>query len=224
MIEVIKVDDKASGNLKAHDILKKLIDQRTLLVLSGGTSPDYRKMVIEAADVLPGAVCLADERWGKPLHRDSNELLLEDTGLIDYFNRWGIEYQKVLNGRGFEETAKDYNETISGLFERFKKRVGVMGIGSNLHTAGIFPQSPSLKSADLVVIQTVNDRFPKRITLTMKALEQFTIFIILVFGSVKQNALRIMLDDSEIDLQKYPAIFYRKTPIKSYLITNIDLE
>lgn len=237
MIEIIKVDNKDSGNLKAYDILKEVIDPQTLLALSGGTSPDYRRMIVEpptpprsaeqsyeGRGILPGAVCLIDERWGEPLHKDSNELLLEDAGVFDYCQRWGIEFYKILSGRGFAETAKDYNEVILGLFEKFEKKVGVMGIGSDLHTAGIFPQSPAIESADLVRTQTVEDKLPLRITLTFKALGEFQNFIILMFGEEKKKALRIMLDDSENDMQKYPAIFYRKSPIVSYLVTDCDIK
>ena len=219
MIEVVKVADRAEGNLKAHELLKKLVGE-TLLVLSGGTSPDYRKMIVDPGDILPGAICIGDERYGEPFHKDSNELLLKNFGVIEYYERKGIDFYKILEGKGIDATAEDYDQLMSEIFIKFPKKVGVMGVGTNLHTAGIFPYSAAAKSPDFVVAETVNDKFPKRITLTLKALGEFGNFIILVFGKEKREALLKMLDENENDMQKYPAIFYRKCFAKSWLITD----
>ena len=72
MIKIVNVEDREKGNEKAHDILKKLVDNKTLLALSGGTSPDYRKMIVEPADIVPGAVCIVDERCGPDYYEYSN--------------------------------------------------------------------------------------------------------------------------------------------------------
>src|SRR3972149_8873339 len=185
MIKVVNVEDREEGNKKAHDILKKLVDNKTLLALSGGTSPDYRKMIVEPADIMPGAICVVDERYGKPFHKDSNELLLKNHGVKDFADKECIESHKILKGKDFLETAKVYEKEIEDLFKKFKKKVGVMGVGVNLHTAGIFPFSVAAHSPDYVVSEKVDDKFPKRVTLTLKALGEFTSFVILVFGKEK---------------------------------------
>lgn len=223
MIQLVKVKDKAEGQVKVREILKKIIDPTTLLALSGGTSVDYQLMLVQAGDIIPGAICVVDERYGEPFHENSNEKLLADAGVKKFADENCIETHKILKGKGFSDTAKIYDTEIKGLFARFPKRVGVMGVGANLHTAGIFPNSGALKSADFVVGDNVNDVHPKRITLTLKALEEFTGFVVMMFGSPKQNALRIMLDESEDDMDKYPAVFYRKSKIKSFVITDINI-
>ena len=223
MIKLVVVKDKSEGQIKAHDILKRLVDKHTLLALSGGTSVDYRKMLVESTDVIPGAICVVDERYGEEFHRDSNELLLKNQGIKDFADEECIETHKILKGKGFLETAKIYEEEIEDLFKRFKKRVGVMGVGTNLHTAGIFPFSVAAHSPDFVVAEEVDGKFPKRITLTMRALGEFTNFLILMFGEEKKEVLRILLDDEVNDMQKYPAIFYRKYKAKTYLITDINV-
>ena len=98
-----------------------------------------------------------------------------------------------------------------------------MGVGTNLHTAGIFPYSVAGKSPNFVEEEVVEDAFPKRITLTLRALGEFTNFVILAFGKEKKGSLRKILDEKENDMQKYPAIFYRKYPVMSYLITDIKI-
>src|SRR4030066_136332 len=149
MIKVVNVEDREEGNKKTHDILKKLVDDKTLLALSGGTSVDYRLMFGQD-EIDPGAVCVVDERFGKPFHKDSNELLLRNQGVWDFADRECIESHKILKGKDFLETAKVYEKEIEDLFKKFKKKVGVMGIGANLHTAGIFPQSVAAKSPNFV--------------------------------------------------------------------------
>ena len=219
MIDVVKVKNRGEGNRKAHDILKKLVDKKTLLALSGGTSVDYRVMFGQD-EIDPGAICVVDERYGKPFHKDSNELLLKNQGVKDFADKSCIESHKILKGKDFLETAKVYEKEIEDLFKKFKKKVGVMGIGANLHTAGIFPYSFAAKSPNFVEAEVVEDKHPKRITLTLKSLGEFTSFIIMMFGPSKETPLKVVLDEHENDMQKYPAIFYRKSTIKSYLITD----
>lgn len=237
MIQIVKVNSRDEGNLKAHEILQTIIDKEKLLVLSGGTSPDYRKMIVEPAllpfnsptgyaaqtEFLPGAICLADERSGLPYHEHSNELILKQQGIEELAQTKKIEYQRILTGGGLEQTAHDYDIAMGFLFSRFAKRVGIMGIGSNLHTAGIFPHSKALISNSLVVGEVVNDDFPRRITITMKALDTFQYFIILAFGAEKKEPLLKVLDENENDLSSYPAIFYRKCYAKAYLITDQEI-
>lgn len=219
MIKIVKVKNRAEGNFKAHDILKKLVDKKTLLALSGGTSVDYRE-ILGPDETSPGAICVVDERYGKPFHKNSNELLLRNQGVKDFADRECIESHKILKGKDFLQTAKVYGKEIEGLFKKFKKKVGVMGIGTNLHTAGIFPYSVAGKSPNFVEAEVVEGTFPKRITLTLRALGEFSNFVIMMFGPSKETPLKVMLDENVNDMQKYPAIFYRKSKIKSYLITD----
>lgn len=221
MIEVIKVYDKLEGQVKAHDLLAGLVDKNTLLALSGGTSMDYRKILVESGDVVPGAICVVDERYGEPSHENSNELFMKNAGVKDFADEKCLESHKVLKGKGFLETAKVYEKEIEDLFSRFAKKVGIMGVGDNLHTAGIFPYSVAAKSPNFVEAEEVENNFPLRITITLRALGEFTNFVIMMFGEGKREAVKIMLDEDENDMQKYPAIFYRKSKIKSYLITDI---
>lgn len=223
MIQIVKVRDKDEGNKKARDILKDVVDSKTLLALSGGTSPDYRKMIVEPGDILPGAVCVVDERFGKPFHKDSNELLLKDQGVVDFLRRKKISFYNFLKGKEIEQTAGDFEKVIVKVFAKFLNKVGVMGVGSNLHTAGIFPNSEAGKWPNFVSSEVVDDKYPVRVTLTLRALGEFNNFIILLFGSAKQEALKKLLDEGENDMQKYPAIFYRKCKAKSYLITDCDI-
>jgi len=223
MIQVIKVKDPLLGNFRANGLLRIFVDSATLLALSGGRSPNYNQMIVVPRNILPGAVCMVDERYGPPNHSNSNELLLEKSGLADFFKSKNIELQKVLSNLAFEETAFDYDRRLRELFVKYDKKVAIMGIGSDLHTAGIFANSLAITSPKFVVPQVVDDEFPKRITMTFKALKRFNAFIILAFDQEKKETLKKLLEDKEEDIDKYPAFFFKKTAIKSYLITDVDL-
>ncbi|HSX18851.1 MAG TPA: 6-phosphogluconolactonase [Candidatus Saccharimonadales bacterium] len=244
MIKVITVKNKAEGNLKAHELLKKIVDKKTLLGLSGGTTPDYQKMIMEPGDVLPGAVFIVDDRWtedpdgsnleamkkiglnkylanakidfyGIPLKSDCDDCECEDEENCDDCDcedcECSLDVSAVVEG---------YENLLGDLYAKYPKKVAVMGIGSNVHTSGIFPNSEASKSKQLVVYDKVEDEYPERITTTFKALEKFDTFVILAFGEDKKEALRIVMDKEENDMQKYPAVFYRKTKSDCYLVTD----
>src|SRR3989344_7120598 len=98
MIDLVKVVDRQAGNLKAYDIIKSLVDSQTLLALSGGTSPDYRKMIVEPGGLVPGAVCVVDERYGLPLHVASNEILIRNFGVWDLASKHEFAVYNFLYG------------------------------------------------------------------------------------------------------------------------------
>ena len=124
MISIVKVRNKDDGQDKAHELLKKLVDDKTLLAISGGTSIDYRKMIVDAGGILSGAVCIVDERFGKEFHANSNELLLKNAGIIDYLRKNNIRFHKILYGDDdIVATACDYNTLVQELFERFSKHL-----------------------------------------------------------------------------------------------------
>lgn len=223
MIQLIKVKDPLIGNFRANGILRIFVDSQTLLALSGGRSPNYNQMIVGPRNIIPGAACLVDERYGPSGHSNSNELLIEQSGLADFFKSKNIELQKVLSVLPFEETAFDYDRRLRELFVKYEKKVAVMGIGNDLHTAGIFANSLAIDAPKYVVSQVVADEFPKRITMTFEALKRFNAFIILAFGQDKKEVLKKLLEDGSLDIRKYPAVFYKKIATKSYLITDVDI-
>ena len=221
MINLIKVESRDEGQIKAHELLTELVGPDTLLALSGGTSSDYRKIIVNPGDIKPVEVCMVDERYGMPFHQNSNELLIKKFGMLEYLASRRIPFTKILEGKNINQTELDYDMKIRSLFAKYEDKVAVIGVGANVHTAGIFPHSKALKSISFVVGEMVDDIYPQRITMTLKALDSFTHFIIMMFGEEKRGALKIMLDTNESDLQSFPAIYLRKCQANAHLITNI---
>jgi 6-phosphogluconolactonase/glucosamine-6-phosphate isomerase/deaminase len=220
-ITVIEVEDKKEGSKIAFELLKRIIDKKTLLFLSGGNTPkDLYKLIAQDSSnkIVPGAVATVDERWGYPGHKDSNEKMIEDTGLYKFMEKNNVEIHTILHGiLKRPETAKRYDIQLRGLFERFKKSVSIMGIGVDGHTAGLAANINKWQTWKFAIDYINNDSgwfYPERITITPTALNKIKNHIILVFGSKKKLALEV---------NKYPAKIFKNMSGKVYLITDQKL-
>lgn len=248
-ISVIQVNNENQGLTLAKNTLYELVDNNTLLFLSGGSTPKplYRNLAKEKKLNL-GAVAMVDERYDKPNHKNSNEWMIGNTGLLSYLKKKNILFYPILRVTpsvgtrlfhpkgGHRETASCYEKVVDDLLEKLKTRIAIMGVGEDGHTAGIAPNRKDFKNPlfdknrkDLLV-DSFKDRkrveeggFGERITLTLKALAKMDLLLVLVFGSVKHKALGLMFEAGLIE--QIPARFYTKSEIaeKTLLITDQKL-
>ncbi|MDP3982447.1 MAG: 6-phosphogluconolactonase [bacterium] len=221
-MEIIEVKDKKEGARIAFDLLKKIVNKETALFLSGGSSPKVLYELISqdtTCSVKPLAFCTVDERWGSPDHKDSNELMIEQTGLYVYAKAVGIEVHKILGGiLNRSETAKRYIVVLEGVLARAASSVAIMGIGIDGHTAGIAP-GIKFDRESLVgdYIHVAPDwQYPERITITPKALGIIEKRIILAYGEDKLPALRALIKGKNENYSK-------KIKGTTYLITDQKL-
>lgn len=219
-IKIIRVKDQKEGSEKALGLLKSTVDNRTLLLLSGGTSPDQLyKLIAQDSNIIPGAVAMVDERYVTRMHNNSNEKMIVETGLAEYFVQNGIPFYPILEDEiDPEQTALDYEKTLKELFAKFPKKVAVMGIGADGHTSGIKPGLEYDHARWVVAYDDKDGTFGKRITTTFEALEQINEFIVLVFGESKKEALNQVL--SGIDQNIMPAGFFSQ--INCSIFTDIQ--
>ncbi len=218
-MQIIKVKNADSGIGKAKSLLYKYCNSQTALLLSGGSTPKALYQTFSKEQKLKiGAVALVDERFGLPMHQDSNEKMISDTGLFEYLRSLKVPIETILNGKDIENAKKDYEDKIGNLFNNYKQKIAIMGIGEDGHTAGI--PAGSYNSKDFVIkIDNFPSEFKKRISLTFKALEKMDKLIVLVFGDGKKWALEEMFSNGPIE--KIPARFYtQKVSRKTILITD----
>lgn len=219
-IEIICCKDKNEASKRALETLLKEVDSSTLLFLSGGTSPDLLYQLIVQSKVLkPGAVALIDERLGLPMHDNSNEKMISDTKLLKYINNEGIPFYRILKNKDMETTSSEYEQTLKDLFKKFPKKIAIMGIGNDGHTAGIKPNLEYDHTKLVATYDDIDGSFGKRVTLTFEALSEIDEFIILVFGEDKKEALEKMF--KEPDEKKIPAVFYANNPSKVTILTTL---
>lgn len=241
-ISVCFVKDIEFGIEIAKQILYKIVDKKTLLFLSGGKTPkDLYLEISKEKKLNPGGVAMVDERFGEKGHKNSNEKMIKEAGLISYLKSKRIPFYPILASdlRGREAldlVGRTYEKTLRDLFLRFEKKVAILGIGGDGHTAGI-PSRGVLASdlrgreaIDLVgrgnkesLVLEYNDEdgvYGERITLTFLALSMLDLIIVLVFGKEKKKALELMFKKGSI--KEIPARFYKKGEIakKTLLITD----
>lgn len=221
----------AFGIKTVQEILYSLVDLQTALFLSGGRTPRdlYVSLTLDKK-LHPGAVALVDERYGQVSHKFSNERMIRETGLWDYFFKNNVPVHGILKENiPLGETAKAYEKTLWDLFKHFSKRVAILGIGLDGHTAGLPALNAKVKVQNSKVYNTKKlvvcyhdtlGEYGERITLTFRALAMIDFLIILVFGEDKKNALKLMVQEGSEE--EIPARFFRRPEIakKTLLITD----
>lgn len=231
-ITVVEVGNRKEGVDIGFLLLERVVDNRSILFLSGGETPKplYEKIACDDKyKIMPKAVATVDERWGPPGHEGSNEEMIRNTGLYKHFRKAeGTEIHTILHGiLQRQETAQRYNTVIEGLFERLGNSTAVMGIGEDGHTAGLAPKVKVWQETDKYVVDYIYKgqgwEYPERITLTPKALKRIKNYIILVFGESKGRILNKVLD-IKAGSKKYPASLYTGLKANIYLITDQKLD
>jgi len=224
------VQNQKQGIEAAKDLLYKNVDSKTALFLSGGTTPKplYENLAREKK-LQAGSVALVDERYGLSSHKNSNEKMIKDAGLIDYLMSQKILFYPILrlHPRGAKPilvaNTTEYDKTIRGLFAKFQKRIAIMGIGEDGHIAGLPTRNKKSKIKNQKYVTEIGDfpgEFRERITLTFRALSEMDLLIVLVFGSAKQNALRLTFTQGS--MEEIPARFFNLPDISKKTIVITD--
>ena len=230
-ITVCHVKDAVSGQDLATEILHTIVDTKTALYLSGGSTPKalYQKLAQEEK-LIAGAIGQVDERYGKPLHDNSNQKMIDDTGLLRYLQLRNIRFYPLLQyDLSREEIADVYDQTVRSLHATFKRSVAILGIGADGHTAGIVGNRQNFKNSLFEVdrkhllVSEFNDEkgyFKERVTMTFLGLSMLDLLILLVFGDDKKDALEKMFEDG--NETEIPARFYKRPEIakKTIIITD----
>ncbi len=231
-IRICSVLSQTEGFRLAKDILYAVSNNNTVLYLSGGKTPKelYAKLA-EEKKLLAGAVGLVDERYGAPMHETSNELMLKQTGFLDYVHAQHIRFYGMLEANKTREAAAaSYDQTFRSINAMYQKSIATLGIGLDGHTAGIAGnrtdfKNPMFEEKDLLV-SSFNDTsgmFKERISMTFLGLSMIDLLLVLVFGDEKKEALEKMFETGKEE--EIPARFLKRADIapKTILITNQNI-
>lgn len=212
------VDDAAP---RFGDVARRAVEARGrfAIALAGGSTPRplYERLAARP-DAIPWKsteVFWGDERCVPPDHDDSNYRMARGT-LLD---RVPISDDRVHRIPAEEPDP----EVAAALYERTLRRVlappgdatprldlALLGLGSDGHTASLFPHASALRADDrLVAVVRASEpslRPPKveRITLTPRALDAARHVVFLVTGAEKAEAVAAVLAD-EGDDDRWPA-------------------
>jgi 6-phosphogluconolactonase len=204
---------------------------RFLLALSGGgtpeplfrllASPPYRGRLDWAA----GLFFWGDERCVPPTAPGSNygqakRLLLDPLGVTER-NIYRIKGELPPEG-----AAADYRQRLANLGTGVQPwpvfDVALMGLGSDGHTASLFPGPPASGESQLAAIAATADyegRPAERVTLTPPVFNSAKNALFLVSGAAKARAVAAVLEP-DADVVAWPAARIR--PTKGRLLFFLD--
>ncbi len=234
-VPLCKVPDQAAGFSLAAEILGKLVDKKTVLYLSGGSTPKklYEKFTHDES-LVPGAAAMIDERYGEKFHPKSNELMMQGTGLLRYLQILDIPFYPILTSAASrEETAAQYDSRLRMLQSNYPMHTGILGIGADGHTAGIagnrtgFTNPVFDQDRKNLFASEFDDKksaFKERVTMTFLGLSMLDFLLVLVFGKEKKEALSKMFEKGSE--QEIPARFYTRPEIakKTLIITDQEIK
>lgn len=194
----------------SSSVIKELNNKKkVLLFVSGGSSIDVAvivsKLLIQSEYLYNLTVLLTDERFGEVSHKDSNFLQLTEKG----FNISKIKMIPVLQNEDRDVTINKYSSIIEQELSKADYKIGLFGIGTDGHTAGILPNSEALHSDGLVC--GYDTPTFSRITITPKVIEKIDEAVVWAQGENKIEALKNLTKEMSINLE--PAQILKKVPL-----------
>lgn len=157
------------------------------------------------------SVMLADERYGKVGHLNSNWEQLLRAG----FDPQNAQVLPVLQeGLSLEATTLSYEKLAEWAIADADCVIAQLGIGDDGHIAGILPGSSAASEQDKLVVGYRSKPYD-RITLSFAALKSVDVICAFAFGEAKHQALST-LQSEQLELAVQPAQILKQVP-EAYL-------
>lgn len=162
------------------------------LALAGGSTPraTYLALARRARPAEFGAwhLWFGDERCVPPEHEDSNWRMAHQAWLH------ALRASQIERMRGEEEPAAEARRYAERLLELLgtppRLDLVLLGLGTDGHTASLFPDSPALEDAGWTTVEEFAPKPPPtRLTLTLSTLSAAREVLFLVSGAEKADAL-----------------------------------
>lgn len=194
-------------------------------MVSGGSSPEPLYKALSNVD-LPWEsiyVALVDERWVDFDHDKSNEAfvvksLIQNKAAVT--NLIGMKNSAATAEEGLEDCEAAYQQ----LAQPFD--VTILGMGSDGHTASLFPNAPALEKAlttdalcaAIVAHQSeVTGAITERMTLSLSGLLKSKLLVLLITGDEKLSVLRAAQAGSEVNEMPIRALLQQQqVPLTIY--------
>jgi len=211
---------------------KNAIDRRMRFVaaISGGSTPRRLYTLLGSAECSPQVdwqkvhLFWVDERCVPKDHEESNFKVSFDS-VLSKVSMPVENIHRIMGEEDPEKAARDYENEIRESFGTGDWPVFdliILGMGSDGHTASLFPGSKSLEERERLTVPVYLEK-PKinRITLTLPVLNHASQILFLVSGRSKATVLSQVLGDGH-ERDRYPAGLIN--PIHGDIIWLIDQE
>jgi 6-phosphogluconolactonase/glucosamine-6-phosphate isomerase/deaminase len=198
---IYSLDTEAVTDYLATTISSHLgADQKVLWVLSGGSGG---KVCAEVSKRLTGPLdnlttTLSDERYVPLGNADENWQQLLDDG----FSVPGATTYRPIQGKDRATTTSDFGDWLERAFAYADYKIGLFGIGTDGHTAGIKPGTSAVEATGWATDFTGNDF--ERITMTLDAVRKLDEIVVQAMGADKAAVLDQLLHQ-DIDVKLQPA-------------------
>jgi len=216
MIRVFENSRELARGAAEHFVALAQKDGFTV-ALSGGSTPKmlYQMLAEEFREQVPWSSThffWSDERHVPPDHPDSNYRMAHEA-LLSHVPVPASNVHRVHSENpSAQEAAGEYEQTIVPRIDLI-----LLGLGTDGHTASIFPGSDVLhETKRLVAAPWVEKLNTYRITMTLPLLNNGASIVFLVSGAEKAEIVRQVLEGPK----KYPAQFVQ--PVNGELLWMLD--
>ncbi len=204
--QLISQLSKDCRNHLQHSLIE---NDLTSLLVSGGSTPAplYEALSKTDLDWQRIHVALVDERWVDQDHEASNEALIRRSLLIN--NALKAPFTGMKNSAS---SAKQGQPETESTYQKLPKpfSVTLLGMGSDGHTASLFPhaegleaaldeQNTQLTAAIIAKQSEVTGANTERLTLTLTGLLQSERLILLITGDEKLAVFRQAMTDGPVE-------------------------
>jgi 6-phosphogluconolactonase len=200
---------------------------RFTLVLAGGGTPLEAYRLLGSQDMLPWSQChffMGDERC-VPADDPASNWGQATTALGSPQGLPRDNLHPIHGQLSPQEAASDYEWRLRGFFNDAPWPAWdllLLGLGSDGHTASLFPGSPVLDEsqrwvAPVAAPSHIEPHLP-RVTLTLPAINSAACVLFLAAGPGKQSVVRRILDDPRGAANDYPAARVRAAGETRWLI------
>ena len=180
---------------------------RFTVALSGGSTPQllYEQLVTQPIEWQHVHIFWGDERCVPPDHPDSNYGMAQRT-LLSHIDIPAQNVHRLHGEIDPVQAAQHYEAELRAVFgTRPRFDLILLGMGTDAHTASLFPGTPALHERQRwVVAQYVDQLRANRLTLTPPIINDAANVIFLIAGSDKAAALRSVWHGPH-DPDRFPA-------------------
>lgn len=212
---VIEAADHIAASIKEH--LSR--GERVLWLLSGGSGA---AIAVAASQRLAGidltglSITMTDERYGPLAHSDENWQQIMSAG----FSAPGATLYRPLTGGDLADTVTSWQAWLTIALDAADFAIGIFGIGSDGHTAGIKPHTVATTTTDPIASFSGEDFI--RLTITFPIIQRLDEVVIQASGDDKAAVLRDLLSGHGL-LAEMPAQILTTVPA-STMYTNVKQE
>jgi 6-phosphogluconolactonase len=186
-VELIVLDDARAASERAGEFLADAARAGGHIALSGGRSPEHAHETAARLEPDWSRVELwwGDERCVPPDDKLSNFGMAKRT-LLDNLDVQPTEVHRIRGELEPDAAAAEYDEALRGV----RLKLNLLGIGSDGHTASLFPNAPGLHERERLAIAAEPGLDPKvtRVTMTPPMLQNADLVLFLVTGEDKAEA------------------------------------